>query len=423
MLGNCMCAPGDASCSGGPLLLSIGPTRHYLVNGAGAPFQLRGDSPWTMTVQLTREQVDAYLDNRKAKKFNTILVEVIETKFGAKAPANTYGDQPFVGGDFTKPNEAYWQHVDYIVSAAASRGVVVLMCALYLGFGGGDEGWYAKAGTAGTTAIQSYGAFLGARYTSADNIIWINGGDFRPPTLDIPNALAAGIRSKDKRHLFSTHWARNSSGTDGAPSWLTLGSSYTEQANVSSRVLADYQAAPALPTFLIEAFYEGDLEGQPKLTTLGIRQQAWHALLSGAAGYQYGHHTVWPFRSGWETALNADGAQSMEHLNDFMGGVGWWKLAPDAGSKLVTAGRGSIGTVNYVTAALATDGTLGVAYVPDGREITVDMASLKSSVTARFFDPAAGAFSAVPGSPFANTGAQKLDPPGTADAVVVLEAN
>ncbi|RYZ04677.1 MAG: DUF4038 domain-containing protein [Myxococcales bacterium] len=420
--GQCLCEAGDVNCGGGPLLLSVGPTRHYLVNGVGTPFQLRGDSPWTMSVQLTREQVAEYLDNRQAKKFNTLLMEVVETKFGDAAPANAYGDEPFRGADFTQPNEAYWQHIDYIVAEASARGFLVLMCALYLGYGGGDEGWFAAASQAGVSAVESYGAFLGARYGGADNIIWVNGGDFQPPNLDIPNALAAGILSKDQRHLFSTHWARNSSGTDGAPGWLTLGSSYTEQGNVSARVLADYQAAPPLPTFLIEAYYEGTFEGQPQVTTQTVRQQAWHALLSGAAGALYGHHTVWPFDADWQAALDSDGARSMAHLHGFFEALRWWELAPDASSKLVTAGRGTLGTAGYVAAALSADGALAVVYVPDGREITVDLSQLSGPVTARVFDPASGVFSPVTGSPFGSGGSQKIDPPGGSDAVLLFEA-
>lgn len=420
--GQCVCAAGNGDCGGGPLLLSVGPTRRYLVTSAGTPFQLRGDSPWTMSVQLTREEVTTYLENRRAKKFNTLLVEVVETKFGDAAPANAYGEAPFVGGDFTKPNEAYWQHIDYIVSEAGERGFIVLMCALYLGYGGGDEGWFAAATQAGAGAVQSYGAFLGARYAAADNVIWINGGDFRPPSLEIPNALAAGILSRDERHLFSTHWARNSTGTDGGPTWLTLNSSYTEQGNVSSRVLADYQATPPLPTFLIEALYEGTFDGQPLLTTQAVRQEAWHALLSGAAGAVYGHHTVWPFDAGWESALDSDGAKSMAHLHGFFDALRWWELVPDAASELVTAGRGTVGTSGYVAAALTPDGALGVAYVPDGREITVDLDQLEGTVTARVFDPATGAFSAVDGSPFGSGGSRKIDPPGGSDAVLLFEA-
>lgn len=419
-----MCPADDPDCAAPSLLLSVAASGHYLVTSAGTPFQIRGDTPWALAVQLSREQATTYLDDRKAKGFNVILFQAVNVDDGYadNAPKNAYGELPFVGDDFTKPNEAYWKHVDFLVSAAAERGVVAFISPLYLGFAGGSEGWYTAATAAGASAIQTYGAFVGARYRDSDNVVWVNGGDFRPPTLEIPDALANGILSKDKRHLLSTHWGRNSSGRDGNPKWLTLGSSYTEQANISSRVLADYQATPALPTFLIEAYYEGTLQGQPLLTTAGIRQEAWHALLSGAAGALYGHHTIWPFDAGWQAAMAADGAKSMAHMHGFFDALSWWKLAPDAGSKLVTSGRGTLGSTGYVAASLATDGSLAVAYIPDGREITVDMAQLKGSVTARFFDPAAGSFSAVPGSPFANTGPQKIDPPGGNDAVLLLEA-
>jgi len=422
--GECVCPAADPGCLGGSLLLSVGPTRHYLVNGAGTPVQLRGDTPWALAVQLKREQVVSYLDNRVAKGFNAILFQAINVADGYadNAPANAYGELPFVGDDFTKPNEKYWQHVDYIIDAAMQHGVIAMVSPLYLGFNGGNEGWYAAAQEAGAMAIQMYGAFIAARYGNKDNIIWVNGGDFRPPTLEIPNALAAGILSQDQRHLLTTHWGRNSAGTDGGPTWLTLNSSYTEQANISARVLADYQATPARPTFLIEAYYEGTLQGQPLLTTAGLRQEAWHALLSGACGSLYGHHTIWPFDTGWETAMDSDGAKSMANLNGFFEGVDWWKLLPDAQSKLVTAGRGTLGTAGYVAAAAAADGTLAVAYVPDGREITVDLGQLKGSVTARIFDPAGGSFSDVAGSPFVNGGSQKIDPPGSNDAVLLLQA-
>jgi hypothetical protein len=402
--------------------LEVSPTGHYLVSRDGTPFQLRGDAPWTATVQLTREQVTSYLDNRKAKGFNAILVEVIERKFGAAAPANAYGDAPFVNGDFSQPNEAYWRHVDYLIAEAGSRGIFVLMCALYLGSGGGDEGWYAAATAAGAMAIERYGAFLGQRYRSADNIIWINGGDYRPSTPVIPDALAKGILSQDQRHLFSAHWARSSSGREGSPSWLTLNSTYTDQANVSERVLADYRALPALPTFLIESHYEGSFQGGPTLDASGVRQEAWQAILAGGCGHVYGNHTVWQFGSGWQAALDSPGAASMRYLHDFFAARPWWKLVPDYDSLLVTGGRGTIGTTTYVTAAASVDGTWAVAYIFDGRQINVDLARLASPVSARWFDPSSGTYSDIAGSPFESGGQQALDPPGASEAVLLLEA-
>jgi hypothetical protein len=420
--GSCPCMQDDAACEDA-LLLSVGPSKHFLVTDAGAPFQVRADAPWTLAVQLTREDVTKYLDDRQAKHFNAILVELIEPKFGAKAPANVYGDLPFVGDDFAAPNETYWKHVDYIVEAAKAHHIVVLMSALYLGYEGGDEGWYVKATAAGASTIQAYGAFVGARYQAADNIVWVNGGDFRPPTLAIPDALAAGILSADKRHLLTTHWGRNSAGTDGAPNWLTLNSSYTDLANTSSLVLSAYQAAPVLPTFVIEARYEGSYDGQPALTAKDVRGEAWQGVLSGACGFTFGNHVIWPFDAGWQAALNSAGAQAMQHLFDFFEGINWWTLVPSADASLVTAGQQATGSVNFAAASAASDGSLAVVYVPDGREISVSMAKFRSNVVATWFDPSTGKYTNVAGSPFAASGVQKLDAPGSGDSVLLLQAN
>ena len=46
----------------------------------------------------------------------------------------------------------------------AYRNIIIFASALYLGFNGGSEGWYSAAVTAGTSAVQTYGEFLGVRY-------------------------------------------------------------------------------------------------------------------------------------------------------------------------------------------------------------------------------------------------------------------
>ena len=85
-------------------LLKVGPTRRYLVDEAGNPFQLRGEAAWALPVQLTREEVAAYLDDRRAKGFNALLCEIINVKDGyaSNAPLNAYGQAPFVADDFTQ---------------------------------------------------------------------------------------------------------------------------------------------------------------------------------------------------------------------------------------------------------------------------------------------------------------------------------
>jgi hypothetical protein len=394
-----------------------------LVTAAGAPFQIRADAPWTLAGQLTREDIAKYLDDRQAKHFNSILFQLLDPKFSHLAPANTYGDLPFVGGDLTAPNEPYWKLIDYIVDQAKARHIVLLVSALYLGYQGGDEGVYAQAVAAGVQAVQKYGEFLGARYQAADNIVWVNGGDYRPPTLAIPDALAAGILAKDNRHLLTTHWARNSAGTDGSPSWLTLNSSYTDQANASSLAWAAYQFKPALPTFVIESRYEGSFDAQPTLSAKDVRGEAWQALLSGAAGYTFGNHVIWPFASGWPAALNSDGARSMQYAFDFFETINWWTLVPSTDGSLVSAGQDTPGKLSFAAAAASSDGSLAVVYVPDGREISINMAKFSSSMSAAWYDPSSGNYANVVGSPFAASGTQKFDPPGSADGVLLLKAN
>lgn len=412
------------------LLLSADPTGRFLRSQDGAAFQIRGDSPWSIIVVLTREEIVQYLDDRQARGFNTILVEVIESgSFGGRTTA--YGDDPFGGTDFTTYTTAYWQHVDFLVTEAAKRGFVVLMCPLYLGSGGGSEGWYAAAVAAGTPAIQAYGAFLGARYTSADNIIWVNGGDYRPPTLAIPDALATGILSQDTRHLFTTHWARNSTGTDGSPSWLTLNSTYPQQATISSQLATDYSNHLGnLPTFMIEGHYEGSYSGQPTLTAQDAMREAWQSDLSNPAGCMYGHHTIWPLDTGWQAAMASNGAAYISKLNAFMASKKWWLLVPDASSALVTAGRGTIGTTTYVTAALASDGSFAAIHIPTGASVTVDLTQMAGSgaVTARYLDPTTGVYTPVSGSPFAQASRAFVassdvgnNASGGADQILVLE--
>ncbi len=410
-------------------LLKVGPGGHHLVDENGKPFQLRGEAAWSLAVQLTREDVTEYLSDRQAKGFNALMVEIINVMDGyaANAPANAYGDLPFVGNDFQQRNQAYWAHIDFILDEAATRGIVVLAVPLYLGYGGGSEGWFTAASAAGTTAIRDYGAFLGRRYALRKNIVWVNGGDYRPPSLAIPDALAAGIKEVDQTHLITTHWARNSTGTDGNPTWLTLNSSYAGVDNIAPRVLADYARSPAMPTFLIEGHYEGSLSGQPALLTREVRGQAWQAYLSGACGNFYAHHSVWLFGSAWKPAMNSPGAQSLAKLNGFFSKLEWWKLVPDTGNTLVTSPKGN--GKDAIAAGLAEDGSFAVIYSPTGNVFDIDLRKLKGKVIkASAFNPVNGEYLELPGSPYSPV-VQSLsmssvngDPQVAKDWVVLLEA-
>ncbi len=103
--------------------LAVKPGERYLVDAAGRPFLIQGDAAWSLIAQLTREDVDLYLDDRRARGFNTILVSLIEAKFATNAPANAYGEPPFLTpGDYGTPNEAYFRHADWVLRARGGEG-------------------------------------------------------------------------------------------------------------------------------------------------------------------------------------------------------------------------------------------------------------------------------------------------------------
>jgi hypothetical protein len=109
-------------------------------------------------------------------------------------------------------------------------------------------------------------------------------------------------------------------------------------------------------------------------------------------------------------------------------------MVPDQTHTTLTAGygtfssQGTIDASDYATASRTPDGRLAIAYAPTIRPLTIDMTRLSGPVTARWFDPANGAYIAIVGSPFSNTGSRSFTPPGNnhdgdEDWVLVLEAN
>lgn len=412
-----------------PLQLAAG--QRFIVDQTGAPFLIHGEAAWSLIVNLTNEQADQYLEDRRQKGFNALMVNLIEHQYAANAPRNIYGDAPFVvTGDFSTPNEAYFAHADLILQKAADKGMVVFLTPAYLGFNGGSEGWYQEMSANGTTKLTNYGKFLGNRYKNYSNIVWLEGGDYDPPNKALVNAVVAGIKTFDTAHL---HTAHNNQGTSpiafwASAGWLDLSDVYTYPVNNNSvpvyqKSLTEYGRSNWKPFFLAESTYEGEYSAPQTL----IRQQAYEALLCGAMGDFFGNRPIWLFDPGWESALSSRGSLDMINVRLFFGSRHWEKLVPDSAHTFVTAGFGSNGPTRSL-AARASDGTWAATYLPTARTITVNLSSFAGVVQAHWYDPTSGAMTTVPGSPFANAGTVNITTPGlnatgTADWVLVFDLN
>lgn len=404
-----------------PLQVEAG--KRHLVDAAGNPFLLHVDTAWSLIADPSNADAEQYLEDRRQKGFNAVIVNLLERKFATNAPSNFYGDAPFTTvDDYSTPNEMYFAHADQVIQMAAAKGILVLLVPSYLGFGGrNDEGWYQAMVANGATKMRAYGRYLGQRYASYANILWVHGGDFNPPLGDkaLVREIALGIKEFDSNSLHSAHCEPETSalGYWSGESWLQVNNIYT-YVDVPSKAQTEH--ANTMPFFLFESRYENELDG----TEQHVRVQAYQALLSGAMGQAFGNNPIWHFTgpgvfpngtpATWQGWLNSPGAQSMVNVRNLFAARDWSTLVPDFSNMLLTNGVGS-GQYDLAVAAKASVGSFALVYMPSARAVTVDLAQMAGpKVNARWYDPASGLISAVaiPGSPFpASSGAQVLTPP------------
>jgi hypothetical protein len=403
--------------------VKVGPTGRYLVDQNGVPFLIVGDSPQAMIGRLSLADAEAFFASRQAHGFNTVWINVLCAGYiGCNEDGSTFdGIAPFnVPGDLTTPNEAYFARVDAIVQLAAAYGFLVILDPAETG------DWLAVLRANGVDNCRAYGQYLGQRYASFDNVLWMHGNDYQdwgPEADQYTTAVALGIKDYDGRHLQTVELNFFVSSSTDDPAWhsiIDLNAAYSAYDPVHVEVLKDYNRGD-FPVFLAESGYE--FEASDPRT---IRGQAYEALLSGATGHLYGNHYTWPFLDGWRDVLESPGALQIGYYAALVQPRRWYDLVPDQDHALVTAGLGDFGAQEYVTAARTSDGTLALVYVPTTRTITVDLGRMAGPTAARWYDPTSGTFVTVSDS-LANDGAFDFTTPdvntvGAEDWVLVLEA-
>jgi collagenase-like protein with putative collagen-binding domain/uncharacterized protein DUF4038 len=190
-----------------------------------------------------------------------------------------------------------------------------------------------------------------------------------------------------------------------------------------------------MPVVLGEANYEGEANPGTDGGSVGnLRKQEYWTLLSGGTGQFYGHFQT--DRTNWSNLSQIDsvGVTQLRYLTSLFSTIHWWNLVPDQSHQLVTAGYGTyrasatdLHNSTYATTAWIPDGSVSLTFTPVSTTLTVAVSKFNSSVTARWWDPTSGVFTAVSGSPFPNTGVRNFTTPGMngeggSDWVLVLAA-
>jgi len=150
---------------------------------------------------------------------------------------------------------------------------------------------------------------------------------------------------------------------------------------------------PVKPVILGESFYE-DLANYTFKNNdeqlHAVRRNPLWAITCGAKGHAVGHSKIYPFKEGWQKALDEPNSIMVKNLTRLMGEIQWWTLIPDQYHEVGINGFGNFGGEHYISLAYDPKGKLALAYFPNKGKLTVDMSKFSGKMKARWIDPASG---------------------------------
>lgn len=427
--------------------LKVSDNKRFLVTADGKPFFYLADTAWELFHRLDREQTSKYLKTRASQGYNVVQAVALAEFDGLNEP-NAYGHKPLTDNDPTKPNEKYFEHVDWVINQAAEHGIYTGLLPTW-----GDK-WNKKWGQGPEVFTaenaEAYGEWIGKRYKDKP-VIWILGGD-RPVETDahkaIIRAMAKGVRKGDGgAHLITFHptGGAGSSTPFHSDEWLDFNMRQNghqiEFTGRYDKTRADYDLKPTKPVLDGEPVYEGHPVSF-KAKELGhsvaadVRRPFYWDVFSGACGHTYGHHSVWQFYAKgrkpvnnplvtWEEALEQPGGKQMGIGRRLIESRPYLTRVPDDSvivtDEVPTAVPGT-GTRRFV-ATRDEKGSFAMVYVPISRPFSVAMDKIAGpKVKAWWFNPRDGKATAI--GTFANTGTRTFTPPDAGellDWVLVLD--
>jgi hypothetical protein len=424
-------------------LLKISPNGRFFITDNGTPFFYLGDTAWGLFPHATRADAADYLADRASKGF-TVIQTVIALWDAARRPDRD-GEHVFIDNDPTKPNEAYFQNVDYVVNLAAAHGLYVAILPFWLK----GEATNIRALLDPATA-EWFCHYLGWRYRDKP-VIWILGGDTAgqtatgPDYLPLVRAMAAGLRAGDGgAHLITYHptGKQSSSFWFQNESWLSFNfiqSGHFIQNTNYEIIAADYLKTPAKPVVDGEPGYENitdrlirDNPAAVRIAAPDVRRYGYLGVFAGAAGDTYGNGEVYEFwepggatlpgwAAGlpWRQSLQLPGSSQMQYLRWLIQSRPMLTRIPDQNLLTTETYR----TTERIEGTRASDGSYAFIYSAAGKPFTV-RTSLLSGTTLRawWYSPRDGASTLVGEFPKADT--HDFTPPSSGpgnDWVLVLD--
>ncbi len=431
--------------------LKVHESQRYLVKTDGKAFMWIGDTAWELFHKLNREEATEYLENRAAKGFTIIQAVVLAENDGLRSP-NPYGEVPLIDLDPIKPNEAYFEHVDFIVNKAEELGLFIGMLPTW-----GDKVFSKYPGKGPIVFNQdnamAFGEYLGKRYKDK-SIVWILGGDrnvANDEVLGIWQNMARGLKKGDnENHLITYHPRGNSSSSYFLHNeeWLDFNMYQSGHAKRFNKVYDyathDMLLQPRKPFLDGEPAYEdiavkfwdyeiseGDLDEKGLIknreifsegffTDYDVRIHAYWDFLAGACGYTYGNNAIWqmykpngnmaiPCLYDWHESLDRPGAADMEHVHKIFKIRPFEKLIPD---QSIVYGYNA-NNENHIQAAIANDKSFMLIYLAKGQKVTVNMKKLNNSIEASWYNPRDG--NSIKIGEYKNDGKQEFTPPGSGE--------
>ena len=435
--------------------LKVSDNNRSLQHANGKGFFWMADTAWDL-YRKTKEDISLYVDNRAQKKFTVLQIVAMHY---AKVYSND--KQAFIDGDLSKPNDVYWEHIDFLIEEAQKRGMYVALLPV----------WHDAIGQKSfknPDDAKQYGAWIAKRYKEKPNLIWVIGGDTkvldggrvnginmtasiaswlypdknitqeREMTKDekiayekaIWSALGETIDKYDTKHLITFHPMQSiPSKIFNRPKWLDFNMLQSGRGSIDESIRYVEEALDeGLAVVDGESLYENLVYGggsDIKRTPFQMREDAYSQLFVGAFGNTYGHTAVYRFWEKnptwqgdrcqnpgictpvmhWRNALDANGAKQMQYVTELMQSRPIVSRIPD---QSLLAGEPS--NKNGIVATTG-DG-YAMVYTSHGQEFEVSINEIADSeVRAWWYNPRNGK-SRIIREYSPNNSLVSFDPPG-----------